>query len=76
MSVRVHEPVQSALSRCDVIDCYSHYCSESEPAVGTPPPSALQQHQPRAAACSERRGCWYYCGERERGERQKVEREV
>lgn len=26
---------------CDVIDCYSHYHSESEASVGTPPPSAL-----------------------------------
>lgn len=39
----------------DVIACYTHYHSESEPSVGTPPPSTLQHHQPRAAACSERR---------------------
>lgn len=45
---------------CDVIDCFSHYHSESALSVGTPPPSALRQHQSWAAACSERRGCWYY----------------
>ncbi|KAM7413295.1 hypothetical protein PAMA_020603 [Pampus argenteus] len=49
---------------CDVIEYHSHYHSKSELPVGTPPPSALQQHLPRAAACSERRGCWNYCEER------------
>lgn len=44
---------------CDVIDCYSHYHSKSVLSVGAPPPfSALQQHQPRAATCSKRGGCF------------------
>lgn len=31
----------------DVIACYSRYHSESEPSVGTPPPSTLQHYQPK-----------------------------
>ena len=49
---------------CDVIEHYSHYHSESVASVGTPPPSALRQHQSKAAAFSERRGCWPYYEER------------
>lgn len=51
----------------DVIDCYSYSNSESAQRVGTPPPLALWQHQSRAAAYSDSRGCWHHHEEREPG---------
>lgn len=53
--------MRSMLAVMSLTASRTHYHSESEPSVGTPPPSALQRHQPRAAAaCLQRRRCWYY----------------
>lgn len=50
---------------CDVIACYSHSAASQRWPLVHRPPLNLWQHQSRAAAYSDSRGCWYHHEERE-----------